>query len=71
VNALRLLGALMGRPEVRGNAPALRALLPPLLQPLLDLLRPPGCARSGTLQTQQFCLLCTVYMQTFLAYLHV
>ena len=46
MNALRLLCALLGRPEVRGNAAVLRALLPQLLQPLLDLLRPPGCAPS-------------------------
>jgi hypothetical protein len=42
VNALRLLSALFGRPVVRGDAQAFRTLLPPLLRPLLDLLRPVG-----------------------------
>ena len=44
VNSLRLLRAVLGRPVVRGSSAAIRMLLPPLLRPLLDLLRPPGCA---------------------------
>jgi hypothetical protein len=48
VNALRLLGAVLGRPQMRGNTHVLRSQLPPLLQPLLDLLRPPGCAHACT-----------------------
>ncbi len=42
VNTLRLLCSLLSRPAMRGSATAFRTFLPPLLRPLLDLLRPPG-----------------------------
>lgn len=42
VNTLRLLSALFSRPALRRDAAAFRTFLPPLLRPLLDLLRPPG-----------------------------
>jgi hypothetical protein len=44
VNTLRLLSALFARLALRRGASAFATFLPPLLRPLLDLLRPPGCA---------------------------
>ncbi|BDA50698.1 hypothetical protein COCOBI_16-3740 [Coccomyxa sp. Obi] len=53
VNLLRLLRAVLGRPALRGSSAAFRMLLPPLLRPLLDLLRPPGMGTEASLAAKE------------------
>ncbi|KAK9917271.1 hypothetical protein WJX75_002601 [Coccomyxa subellipsoidea] len=53
VNTLRLLCAVLSRPAMRGSSTAFRTFLPPLLRPLLDLLRPPGTTEEPSIAAKE------------------